>query len=118
MFASPAYADWEKVGDDAMGNTYYVDIDRIRKVGGYVYYWVLGDYTRLTEHGYLSYKTYSQGDCEMFRRKALSGIPSKQPMGNGGGDTYSPPNPEWRYPPPNSVGEEILKKVCEYAETL
>ena len=41
MFASPAYADWEKVGDDMIGTNFYVDFDRIRTNGGYVYYWDL-----------------------------------------------------------------------------
>ena len=36
MFASPAYADWEKVGENENGTTFYVDFDRIRKNVGHV----------------------------------------------------------------------------------
>ena len=114
MFASPAYADWEEIGESDSG-TYYVDFDRIRKNGEYVYYWDLSDLLKPDEDGDLSYKVYNQGDCGMFRRKTLSYSFHKQPMGEGIGKTVSPPNSEWHYPPPKSMGEEILKRVCRRA---
>ena len=118
MFASPAYADWEKVTKNVDGDNYYVDFDRIRTNGGYVYWWGLADYLKPTDNGVLSYKVYYQGDCEMFRRKALSFIFYKQSMGEGSGNTFPPPKPEWSYPSPNSTAEETLKRVCKFAETL
>ena len=117
MFASPAYADWVKIGT-IQGDTTYVDFDRIRTNGSYVYYWQLIDLLEPDGDGDLSYKTYHQGDCEIFRLKGFSGISYKQPMGEGSGETISPPNPEWDYPPPNSAMETILNIVCELAETL
>ena len=114
MFASPAYADWEEVGDNVDGDTFYVDFDRIRTNGGYVYFWELQDYLEPIEYGMLSYKVYRQGDCEMFRYKILSYIYYEQPMGEGGGES-SPPETEWRYPIPNSMGEDTLKLVCRRA---
>ena len=118
MFASPAYADWEEVGDNVDGDTYYVDFDRIRKNGSYVYWWDLSDLLKPDEYGMLSYKVYNQGDCEMFRRKTLSYSFHKQSMGEGTGQTDSTPETEWKYPPPKSMGEIILKEVCEVAENL
>ena len=115
MIASPAYADWRKVTENVNGDNFYVDFDRIRTNGGYVYWWGLQDYLEPSPTGTLSYKVYTRGDCEMFRYKGLSGISYKQPMGEGSGETYSPPNPEWVYPPPNSVNEEMLKQVCRRA---
>ena len=41
--------------------TYYVDTDRIRKNGEYVYYWELSDLLKPDEVGDLSYKVYNQG---------------------------------------------------------
>ena len=115
MFASPAYADWEEI-IKSEGGTFYVDFDRIRKGGdGYVYYWDLTDYLKPSPSGILSSKVYNQGDCEVFRSKTLNVSFHKQPMGEGSGDTFSPPNPEWDYPPPNSSAETILKKVCRRA---
>jgi hypothetical protein len=112
MFSSSSYAGWTKVGENEDGDTYYVDFERIRKVDGYVYYWDLTDYLKPTSNGRLSAKTYNQGDCELFRYKYLSYSFHKEPMGGGTGDTDTVPDKEWRYPPPNSVDETILKSVC------
>ena len=38
------------------GATFYVDFDRIRTNGGYVYYWELRDYLEPSMSGYLSAK--------------------------------------------------------------
>ncbi|MDB4844387.1 hypothetical protein OAH55_02435 [Hellea sp.] len=118
MFASPAYADWESIGVSVDGNTIYVDFDRIRKNGSYVYWWELTDFVKPKKNGTLSIKQYEQGDCEVFGIKGLSGMYYKQPMGEGSGELYSPSNPEWIYPSPNSAAETILKQVCKFAETL
>jgi hypothetical protein len=117
MIASPAYADWKWVSESANGTIYYVDFDRIRTNGGYVYYWQLGDYLEPQATGTLSDKTYYQGDCELFRYKGLSYAYYKQPMVEGSGSHYVP-NPEWHYPPPNSPAADILNIVCKFAETL
>ena len=118
MFSSPSYSEWTKVdegtGSSNRGINFYVDFDRIRKVDGYVYYWVLTDYLKPTETGHLSSKIYFQGDCKLFRIKFLSVSHHKEPMGEGTGDSYSPENPEWDYPYPDSVMETILKTVCSW----
>ena len=62
----------------------------------------------------MSDKVYWQGDCKLFRFKALSGSFHKEPMGKGIGESHSPKNPEWNYPPPDSSMEATLKAVCEY----
>jgi hypothetical protein len=100
------------MSEDVYGNIHYVDYERIRKVDGYVYYWDMADYLKPNSYGNLSYKSYKQGDCKLFRYKYLSGVSHKEPMGGGTGDSYSPENPEWEYPSPDSVNETILKSVC------
>ena len=72
MFSSTSFGGWTKVGENAKGMTFYVDFERIRKHGGYVYYWVLSDYLKPTSQGYLSNQSYNQGDCTLFRLKSLS----------------------------------------------
>ena len=113
MFSSTSFAEWTKVGEDKKGTTVYVDFERIRKHGGYVYWWDLVDYSKPV-NGKLSGKTYNQGDCKLFRFKVLSDSFHKGPMGVGkkmsGSNT---PDTEWGYPPPNSLFEIILKSVCE-----
>ena len=71
MFSTPSYGEWTKVEKSVEGNTFYVDFERIRKHGGYVYWWDLTDRLK-TKQGFLSGKVYSQGDCKLFRYITLS----------------------------------------------
>ena len=114
MFSSPSYAKWTKIGSNADGNTFFIDYGKIRKHGGYVYFWVLTDQLKPSPDGSISYKTYQQGDCKLFRFKGLSYSYYKEPMGGGTGEVVKPSseNQEWFSPPPNSAGETILKSVC------
>ena len=113
MFSpSTSFAEWTKVSENVRGNTFYVDFERIKKHDGYVYFWYLRDYLKPTEWGDSSSKIYVQGDCKLFRWKMLTNITHKQPMGRGTADSYSPKNPEWNYPSPNSMDENFLKSVC------
>ena len=114
MFSFPSYAKWTKVGDSGYG-TNYVDFERIRKRGGYVYYWDLTDLLKPGKWGVLSEKIYSQGDCKLFRFKYLSFLFYKEPMGGETGFTVNKPDKVWNYPSPDTVGEIILKRVCKYA---
>jgi hypothetical protein len=112
MFSSSLYAGWTKASETVDGDIHYVDFERIRKVDGYVYWWDLTDFLESVEGGYLSSKTYKQGDCKLFRVKSLSYSFHKEPMGGGTGGSYNPENPEWVYPHPNSTHEIVLKFLC------
>jgi len=117
MFSSTSFAEWKKVSENVDGDTFYVDFERIRKHDGYVYFWHLSDYLKPNKWGSLSGKLYTQGDCKLFRWKILSGSLHTQPMGEGTpSSTVNPKNPQWEYPPPNSLSEIILKHVCDYAK--
>ena len=111
MFSSTAFAGWIEVAKSLDGNTYYVDFERIRKHGGYVYFWYMTDLLK-PDDGTLSDKTYTQGDCKLFRYKWLSLSFHTKPMGRGTGLISSPKNPEWKYPQPDSLIEYVLKSVC------
>jgi hypothetical protein len=100
------------VSESVDGYTFYVDFERIRKHGGYVYWWDLTDYLKPTQPGHLSSKIYNQGDCKSFRRKGLSYSFHKEPMGGGTGDVQEPVKKGWKYPPPESSIETVLKSVC------
>ena len=112
MLSSPSYAEWTKVNKDADGNTNYIDFEGLRKIDGYVYWWILSDILHPTLQGHLSSRTYNQGDCKLFRVKYLSWAFHIEPMGGGAGGSGGPINPEWNYPPPNSAMESMLKAVC------
>jgi hypothetical protein len=109
FFISPSNAEWTKV-DEGGENTFYVDFEIIRKHDGFVYWWELGDYLK-PQMGYLSAKSYNQGDCKLFRLKVLSYSWHKEPMGGGTGITVNIPD-NWRYPNPKSIDDYKLKSVC------
>jgi hypothetical protein len=116
MFSSTSFAKWTEAVIGVEGDIYYVDIETIRKHDGYVYFWSLMDYLRPSPQGQLSVKKYHQVDCEIIRMKVLSYVFHQQPMGRDAGETSSPKNPEWKYPPPGSVEEVLLQQVCRVTE--
>jgi hypothetical protein len=118
MFSSPSFADWKKVTENVSGNTFYVDFERIRKHGGYVYYWQLTDYLKPISQGYFSNKSYYQGDCNLIRKKTLTEHYFTDQMGRGTLKVWKLTEfqKKWMYAPPNSAGETVLKSVCAYAK--
>ena len=114
VLSTPVFADWTTVGKNVDGTTFYVDFERIKKHDGHVYYWFLTDFLKPTKTGDLSSKTYNQGDCKLFRFKTLSYSFHKEPMGGGTGDVQESVKKGWKYSPPDSSGETILKTVCQY----
>jgi hypothetical protein len=115
VFSSSSYAEWTDVNKDTDGNTFYVDLEKIKEHDGYVYYWSLVDYLKPTPNGVLSVKIYKQGDCKLFRFKRLSYSFHKEPMGGGNGDSNSPKNLEWVYSP-NSTSEAALRLACVWVD--
>ena len=75
--------EWIKVDTSVKGSTWYIDFERIRERGGYVYYWELSDFAKPPLEDRLSFTTYNQVDCNLFRYKQLSWAAYKQPMGKG-----------------------------------
>ena len=97
------------------GDILYVDFERIRKHDGYVYFWHLIDYLNPIASD-LSAKVYNQGDCNLFRFKILSLLYYEEPMGRGSSLSDNSFDENWRYPPPTSSAESILKSVCNYVK--
>ena len=116
LFSSTSFAEWTEVVKDVDGNTYYVDYERIKKHDGYVYFWYLSDLLKPDSKGDLSYKSYNQGDCNLFRYKIVSDFFYKESMGQGTPVSNNVPDKNWRYPPPGSSMETILKRVCSFVK--
>ncbi len=114
LISFSSYGELVKIGKSVTGDTFYIDTDTIKEHWGYVYYWGLGDRLKPTSTEMMSAKIYKQGECEVNQFKTLSYIWYKQPMGEGVGETYNPPNPKWKYPPLDSVDRTVLKYVCDY----
>ena len=112
--STTSHAEWKKVGTGAKGDTYYADT-KIRKRGGYIYFWTLIDLLKPLR-GHLSAKTYYEADCEKFRFRRLQAIGFKQPKGNGLAsinESYS--DDPWQYPRPGSPAETTLEGACATA---
>ena len=43
--------NWKKVGETVSGNSFFVDVDNIKKHHGLVYYWELADHFAAQEDG-------------------------------------------------------------------
>ena len=113
IFSSTSFAEWTEVTQNVSGVKHYVDFERIRKVDGYIYYWILEDYGKPDKDGVFSEKLYVQGDCKLFRVMYLSSSFYKEPMGGGSTLNFNVTNlQKWNYLPPDSVGEVVLETVC------
>ena len=110
-----SYGEWTETSKTINGTIIYVDFERIRKQGGFVYYWAIKNYPEPSPYGDLSSKVYYQVDCELFRYKYLSDSYYKKLMGKGektGGSNK--PDKEWSYPSPESAQEHVLESVCSW----
>jgi|TARA_B110000438_G_C15616272_1_gene564479 hypothetical protein len=115
--ASPftSSAEWTRVTKNIKGDTLYVDLGKIRKHNGYVYWWYLVDYLKPIKHGVWSLKAYVHGDCKKLRYKIYSDFPYKKPMGKGtASSSTNKPDKDWRNSPANSSTEKILTIVCNH----
>jgi hypothetical protein len=117
LISFSSYGEWTKVGENAIGDTTYIDTSTIKERNGYVYWWAMMDYLVPTEQGSLSSKTLTQNDCYMYRNKLLSFSSYKQPMGSGRVYlTTNPSNPEWVYTSPGSMGSIEAEYGCNYVK--
>ena len=74
FFSFNTYAvNWHKVGEKN-GNTFYVDVDNIKKQTGFVYYWELLD-LKEPKFGTLSTISKFKADC-IDKKKAMLSITS------------------------------------------
>ena len=109
---SPSCAEWAKVGENEVGETFYLDSERTRSEEGYIYVWSLLDRDKPNHVGYFSTQIFRQIDCKLSRFKVLRYSFHEANMGRGKGRTLTAKQPDWDYPPPNSSGALILKSVC------
>ena len=118
MFSSTSFAKWTMIGNNETSEI-YIDVERIRKHDGYVYFWSLTDYLKpFTNLKLLSNKKYYQVDCDLFRYKVLQYVYHKESMGRDIGETAEAEKKGWRYPQPKRFNEELVKLVCKLSKTL
>ncbi|OEJ64032.1 surface-adhesin E family protein [Magnetovibrio blakemorei] len=111
MFPSTSFADWSKVGGNDIGDTFYIDFERIKKQNGYVYFWDLTDFLH-PQGGALSVQDYKQADCKSFKFIRLHRLAHTEPMAKGSPTPYTPPS-KWEHPRLKSVAGALLEIVCK-----
>ena len=111
MIPSTSFAEWTRVGDTGIGDTFYVDFEKIKKNDGYVYYWQMNDYLKPDTFNIISSKTLKEVDCNLpVKSRKIYATYHTQPMGNGEPNTVSPTKRDWRYPPPQ-LNDRIYTKT-------
>ena len=106
--------NWKKVIVDRSGDSYYVDVDNIKKQNGLLYYSRLEDYLR-PRNGDYSFIRKFKVDCTKGKRIWLSDTFYNQPMGRG--KITGEINPKKiSYPKPNSIGYIVMKFSCDYLD--
>ena len=113
QFSAGSWAEWTEVSEWDDGSKTYVDLERIRKANGLVYFWSIMDFLEPTD-GSLSIKLYYKVDCETMREIDLSFSWYKLPMAEGNAEDTWTPDPEWDYAQPDSVQEGTLQAVCAH----
>jgi len=114
MFSHACFAEWVKILTDSKGNTSYVDLDRIKVHGEYIYVWTLIDYLLPDDkYGEMSQIIYSRISCNPLRQQNIQFSSYNGPMGQGISETWNAKNKNWKYPLPNSIAEAELETICD-----
>ena len=114
LFSNTSWGEWSLVTENVGGKSYY-DKDRVRKSGKSLYFWMLLDLVKPIK-GDLSFTSYTQLDCSIFRYKTLRFQTYNKSMGRGIMTTDKTPKGErgeWKYPLPESMFEIMFNKICE-----
>tara|TARA_A100001015_G_scaffold219071_1_gene246331 strand:+ start:511 stop:891 length:381 start_codon:yes stop_codon:yes gene_type:complete len=115
LFSINGFAqNWEFVVKSKDGDTFYIDIDNIKKHKGLVYYWMLVDRLEPTTIGVNSSISKFKVDCVIEKLTRINSTFYSQSMGRGKIITESTPE-NIQYPKPNSVGYVVMKFACKNA---
>lgn len=117
VFSSAGFAEWKEVAKSDVGDSFYIDFERIKQHNGRTYFWRLDDYKKPITTGNLrklSSRHYIEGDCDVFRLKMLGSTFFDGPMASG--KSLDASETDWSYPPPGSTDEFILKRICNLSK--
>ena len=115
LFSINGFAqNWEFVVKSKDGDTFYIDIDNIKKHKGLVYYWMLVDRLEPTTIGVNSSISKFKVDCVIEKLTRINSTFYSQSMGRGKIITETTPN-KILYPKPNTVTYTVMKFACNNA---
>ena len=111
MLSFNSYGEWYQLGQTPTRD-HYIDGFEIREKNGYLYAWYMADlYQPNSMTGALSYKVYSQIDCDIFKSKDLSVLTYIEPMGKGVSEKL-PTEDKWDYPTSGTLGYSFIETIC------
>ena len=113
FFVNGFAQNWKPVAKGVGGNTYYVDVDNIKKHNGLIYYWVLLELLEPLDNGANSVLTKYKVDCVETKLTHLSVRSFSLPMGKGNIVYESSPN-QIEYPKSGTHSHFMMKSVCDY----
>jgi len=119
LFSTTSWGDWNYfpiTPDSVQLVKYYYDKDKIRKSGKFIYFWQLLSYKEpFLEgiEGVLSFTTYIQLECSIFRFKMLKYNFYSKSMGEGELVQEVTPTSGWEYPEPKTIAMSLYEKICE-----
>ena len=108
-----AYGEWSLVVTSTGGVEYHVDLDRISKKNGYIYYWALRNYPKPRFVTAASTKVLYEVDCTTpSKERRLAYYSYRSAMGNGPVNIEQIKTLDWEYAPPGSIRDIIFEEVC------
>ena len=114
LFSINGFAfNWLKIGENIDRNSFYVDVDNIKKHNELVYYWRLVDYIQSSTPANSAISKYKV-DCVEEKQTQLNATFYSQSMGKGRILFEDTPN-EILYPKPKTVGYTAMKFACKNA---
>ena len=116
ILSSSVFADWKYVSTSTSGIDWYIDYQTIKKNNGYYYFYAMTDLLEPDKDGDLSYAGYRKADCKIYRYMVLNEFYYTKNMGKGKLTNNPSKNPEWKYPPPKSMNQTILRTICDYVK--
>ena len=109
--ATPARAEWTKVGETAR-QAYYINAATIHKVDQMPRVWVVQDLKQPAATGAMSRRALQEFDCAAERVRILSISEHAGPMADGEVIFLDNAEREWRQAAPGTFNEVVRRIVC------
>jgi len=114
LFSINGFAfNWKKVTESGSGNSYYVDVDNIKKHNRLIYYFRLDDYLEWSSDGINSKISKIKVNCLEEKQTFMDVTSYSRQMGRGRILVEHTPN-VIQYPKPDEVGHTVMKFICNY----
>jgi len=113
LTASPAWADWELVGNTQGDEAYYIDMTTLRVDDSLRRVWTLTNLKKKGSQGEMSVRVLREIDCKNERTRSLAMTGFTGAMSDGEMlPTYRGDNDPWDYIAPRTVAHAIYLRAC------